>query len=259
MRRAICRTMAVALLVAVLFSVSGAGAALAVSYNYTSCGFDQRSGDSGSAVREIQQRLIDLGYLSGSADGVYGSKTKAAVESFQRNNGIHGNSSSYGVATEMTQAVLFSGSAISSYSAPRLSSWSVNYSDPYGVLKGHYITSSSGNYQLKFEMRNDNPSRNLVACVVRYWLVDKKDNHMRYNGYESYQTVITWSSSGVAPGKTSTVTMNIASASNLKSANALHWTITELVYDNGEVYMDYDASTPRTYVLPYYTTYFGWL
>ena len=29
-----------------------------------------------------------LGYNSGSADGIYGTKTKSAIKSFQRNNGL---------------------------------------------------------------------------------------------------------------------------------------------------------------------------
>ena len=35
----------------------------------------------------LQQALIDLQYLTGKADGVYGNKTEAAVKEFQRKNG----------------------------------------------------------------------------------------------------------------------------------------------------------------------------
>ena len=45
-------------------------------------------GDSGSAVREVQRRLIRLGYLSGRADGDYGKGTKKAVLAFQKRNGL---------------------------------------------------------------------------------------------------------------------------------------------------------------------------
>ena len=34
-------------------------------------------------IGEIQQRLIDLGYLTGSADGLWGSKSSAALKLFQ--------------------------------------------------------------------------------------------------------------------------------------------------------------------------------
>lgn len=47
-----------------------------------------RRGSTGSEVRQIQQRLIQWGYLTGSVDGIYGPKTEAAVKRFQRNNGL---------------------------------------------------------------------------------------------------------------------------------------------------------------------------
>lgn len=47
-----------------------------------------KRGSTGSEVRQIQQRLIQWGYLSGTADGIYGAKTEAAVKRFQRNNGL---------------------------------------------------------------------------------------------------------------------------------------------------------------------------
>ena len=45
-------------------------------------------GSSGSTVREIQTRLADWGYYSGSVDGIYGSRTEAAVRWFQEANGL---------------------------------------------------------------------------------------------------------------------------------------------------------------------------
>lgn len=47
-----------------------------------------RKGASGTEVRQVQQRLKTLGYLSGSVDGDFGSATKTAVIAFQRNNGL---------------------------------------------------------------------------------------------------------------------------------------------------------------------------
>ena len=45
-------------------------------------------GSTGDEVRRIQKKLKELGYLSGSVDGIYGTKTKKAVISFQKNCGI---------------------------------------------------------------------------------------------------------------------------------------------------------------------------
>ncbi|MBR7188145.1 MAG: peptidoglycan-binding protein [Clostridia bacterium] len=55
------------------------------SNNYsvlTNCDI-MRRGSRGDNVRRIQQALINMGYLSGNADGSYGSKTEAAVRDFQ--------------------------------------------------------------------------------------------------------------------------------------------------------------------------------
>ncbi len=53
-----------------------------------SVGDTLREGDTGDAVRAMQKRLKTLGYLSGSADGSYGTATKAAVIAFQTANGL---------------------------------------------------------------------------------------------------------------------------------------------------------------------------
>lgn len=47
-----------------------------------------RQGDSGDAVKTIQTKLKRWGYYSGSIDGIYGSKTAAAVRYFQKTNGL---------------------------------------------------------------------------------------------------------------------------------------------------------------------------
>jgi len=43
-----------------------------------------RKGSRGENVRLVQLRLIELGYLRGAADGIFGSMTDAAVRAFQR-------------------------------------------------------------------------------------------------------------------------------------------------------------------------------
>ena len=47
-----------------------------------------KQGSSGSVVKTIQQKLKNWGYYKGSVDGIYGAKTKAAVVSFQKKNGL---------------------------------------------------------------------------------------------------------------------------------------------------------------------------
>ena len=65
-------------------------------------------GDNGTAVKAMQQRLIDLGYLtSGSADGIFGVKTYQALRDFQLANALYVD----GVAGKNTIASLNSSSA----------------------------------------------------------------------------------------------------------------------------------------------------
>lgn len=45
-------------------------------------------GSRGEQVRLVQQRLIQYGYLSGVADGIFGQETYDAVVYFQRKNGL---------------------------------------------------------------------------------------------------------------------------------------------------------------------------
>ncbi len=47
-----------------------------------------RQGSTGSRVKVLQQRLISLGYLKGSADGKFGKLTLAAVTAYQRAAGL---------------------------------------------------------------------------------------------------------------------------------------------------------------------------
>ena len=47
-----------------------------------------KQGSTGSVVTQIQTKLRNWGYYSGSVDGIYGTKTVSAVKYFQRTNGL---------------------------------------------------------------------------------------------------------------------------------------------------------------------------
>lgn len=73
-----------------------------------------KKGSTGADVKKLQQALIDLGYLSDIADGTFGAKTQDAVTLFQAVNGLDAD----GLAGAKTQALLFSGTALSADQAP---------------------------------------------------------------------------------------------------------------------------------------------
>lgn len=57
------------------------------------------NGDSGAEVRQVQQRLIDLGYWLGTPDGTFGSLTVQAIMAFQKYEGLNPS----GTADAVTQ------------------------------------------------------------------------------------------------------------------------------------------------------------
>lgn len=75
-------------------------------------GVSMQKGNTGEQVTELQNRLIELGYLKGPASGVYDTNTIGAIRSFQKKNGLKSN----GTANAETRAKLFSATALG-YSA----------------------------------------------------------------------------------------------------------------------------------------------
>ena len=74
-----------------------------------------KSGMSGSDVQALQRRLITLGYLTGTADGVFGPATKKALISFQKANGLTAD----GEAGPLTLTAIGSEGAVASTNKPK--------------------------------------------------------------------------------------------------------------------------------------------
>ncbi len=72
------------LVLAIIFAVNIAIITLA----QTAFAETYKRGSSGSVVSEIQTKLKNWGYYSGTVDGIYGSGTEDAVKSFQKKNGL---------------------------------------------------------------------------------------------------------------------------------------------------------------------------
>lgn len=64
-------------------------------------------GSRGTAVIKLQQALKTQGYLSGSADGIYGYMTRGAIVKFQTAKKINVD----GIAGNQTQTLLYAGAA----------------------------------------------------------------------------------------------------------------------------------------------------
>ena len=100
-------------------------------------------GSEGSEVRKLQQKLKDLGYLSGSVDGSFGVATEAAVIAFQKNNNLTAD----GKAGNATQSKLYSGNANRARGqAASISSSKTSGQDTTDIASTGYVTLENGSY-----------------------------------------------------------------------------------------------------------------
>lgn len=107
MRRAICLALA---LILMLLPLSCAYAAVVLEV-----------GSKGSNVVKVQKKLIQYGYMKGTADGRYGEKTRDAVIWFQKKNGLTADGR-VGAKTAAALGVTLSGSGGGSSTAASSSS-----------------------------------------------------------------------------------------------------------------------------------------
>ena len=107
-------------------------------------------GMRGEEVQMLQEALIALGYLKGTADGVYGNKTENAVRKFQRKNKLNAD----GLAGTKTKELIFSkasgktsssgSSGNNSSSQNNSSNNNENASSGGSLFGGNYKTLKSG-------------------------------------------------------------------------------------------------------------------
>lgn len=88
-------------------------------------------GMKGDDVKSVQTKLIALGYLTGKADGVYGTATESAIRRFQTRNGL----TSDGICGEDTVKALYSSAAIDAGSSVTPSPKPVDESAPTRILR----------------------------------------------------------------------------------------------------------------------------
>ena len=86
-----------------------------------------KQGSSGTEVRQLQQNLIGLGFLTGEADGRFGSNTRKAVEAFQAEYGLTPD----GSAGTSTQTALYN-------AVVRLQAELKNKGYAVGTADGHF-------------------------------------------------------------------------------------------------------------------------
>ena len=100
-----------------------------------------KQGSTGATVKTMQTKLINWGYLSGKADGIFGAKTKAAVIKFQKNNGLTADGI-VGTKTAQAMGLKLTGSTTTTSSGGSTSSTDLNLLARaiYGEARGEPYT-----------------------------------------------------------------------------------------------------------------------
>lgn len=188
-----------------------------------------RRGSKGSYVRRLQQRLSDLGYLNGSADGSYGSKTESAVAAFKRKNGFGGNNGACGVATMLTQAVLFGSDIIPAWDN---SSVMLRGSGSYGIRNVDCMPYSHNQISVEFDFVNQDSTFNVSNMCIYYWLADSRNRVVTMNGNKYWMQW--YYNMAVPPNGTKNVSLILSTnASEWKKIATVRCVVGEIGYNNG--------------------------
>ena len=160
-----------------------------------------KKGSTGEAVIALQNRLIELGYLFGKADGVYGTATAQAVAAFQAAN----NLSKDGVAGSRTQAKLFSSSAAKP--KPKAT-----------ATPAPKATTAPSSSLLKRGDSSDAVKSMQTQLIALGYLTGKADGEF---GYKTYQALLAFQRANrlKADGIAGAQTLNILSSDNAVNAN----------------------------------------
>ena len=102
------RIMAVIVAAVLLVPLGAAIAGTGTAYAAGSSGKVLKKGSKGEDVKQLQERLIELGYDPGEPDGAFGNGTRDAVIAFQRRNGLDAD----GQAGPKTLEKLYSDEAV---------------------------------------------------------------------------------------------------------------------------------------------------
>ena len=154
-------------------------------------------GAKGEEVKPIQQRLKDLGYLTGSVDGDFGGGTERAVSAFQSQHKIPVT----GVADVETQEILFSDAAQKSIVYEKLEYKGVSrnpdeYEGRYVKFNGEVLQVIEGDYMIAFLIYANSDYDQLLRVEMykpedysRFLEDDLVEVRGKYDGLYSYKTV----------------------------------------------------------------------
>lgn len=154
-------------------------------------------GSKGENVKPIQQRLKDLGYLTGAVDGDFGGGTERAVSAFQNQHGLTVN----GIADIATQEMLFSDEAQQAIVYESLEYKSVSrdpddYTGRYVRFNGKVLQVIEDDDLVAFRIASRGNYDDVVFVIMeipehysRILEDDRVEVSGKYGGLYSYETV----------------------------------------------------------------------
>jgi hypothetical protein len=177
-----------------------------------------KEGDQGDEVIRMQRALINLGFLSGSADGVFGKQTAQAVYDFKEANGIAVLVKPY-VATNAMLARLYGGKATA-------------FPDPAFALRidsGEWNFLSGDMLAMRVSVKNIAKRKTVEAFELYLYATDAWGYLVYGNDMVYYATTTT----EVAPGMTAY--SDYMTVPNASSISNVYVGIYEIVYEDGTV------------------------
>ena len=199
-----------------------------------------KKGDSGSAVKAVQQRLKELGYYSSSIDGSYGAKTVEAVKAFQKKNSL----SQTGIVDAATQKKLNASNAVkaSTTTTTTTTATSLKKGDKGAEVKklqerlkelGYYSSAIDSSYGTK-----------TVEAVKAF----QKKNGLTADGVAGTATLKKLNSTSAVKNTTTTTTTTntnttLKSGAKGEAVKELQRRLKELGYYNNAIDGDYGAKT----------------
>ena len=216
-----------------------------------------RRGYTGDDVIAVQERLKELGYYTGSIDGVYGSGSIAAATAVQKNNGLKVD----GLTGQSTYAALFSSSAVAAGSSSSSGSSSSGSSSTYVKLqsgdKGTEVKKlQQALKDLGYDVSADGTYGPItVAAVIAFQKLNGLDDDgiagaktqtVLYSGNaKRYDSSSSSSSGGSSSGSTGTTV-----APNGATIQLLHWfDDVKPTLKNGQNLIAYDPDTGISWTL----------
>jgi len=215
------------------------------------------NGCSGDDVKDLQQRLKDLGYLDDKVDGKFGNNTELALRAFQIKNGM----SATGMATQATYEVLFSVDAIPANGIQAGDGWQ---SETYTTLR----MGSTGNAVIRLQQMLSTLKYNVAitgyydeatyAAVVAF----QKRNGLTADGVAGVQTQTKLYSGSCVTGDTALPEDTTSSGGltgngggpAVSQVKLLHWfDDIKPTVKSGQVVLVYEPSSGSSFYLRFYS------